>query len=308
MYLEIGRADEASPLLQRLATMSAVLSAPDTLAAADNLANLDRVYYCQRTPGKALPALDQALGILDRLLGPRDIRIARTLATRALVYASLRLYREAIADLQNAEVMMDELPDATPSGILVARNAAGMAYALAKRPAKSEDRLREALSIAESLYGANRPVVVQVLRTRAAALRVNGRRKEAQALEQRAVAIFAANRGANPVGETVNAGALSLWQSAGKPLATAGTGPTPGTSPQSSGLYFSGCFPLLIDVNAEPKLKGRDDHDQNLRHACPASDAVSPQPPARYEPAVGGRNCRARRGQQTVARRALPLQ
>jgi tetratricopeptide (TPR) repeat protein len=212
MYLELGLVDEAAPLVRRFQSIASREQTTDSLSAAQNLVNLGRSYIGQREAAKALPVLDAALGIFEKQLGSADVRIARTLAARALAYATVGRREESIADLTRAKAVLSSLPPVQPFELLDVRLASGMAYALSKEPAQSEACLNEALQIAVDEFGDNHPIVATVLRNHAAALRTLGRKSEAKDLEKRADALLAANRRANPVGMTIDAAFLATWQ------------------------------------------------------------------------------------------------
>jgi tetratricopeptide (TPR) repeat protein len=212
MYLEMGSVDEAALLMRRVQSIAAHEGMPNSVSAAQTLLNLGVIYILQRTPDKAVQVLGKALEIFEKQSEPQGARIVQTLAFRARAYAETGQSSAAITYLERAEAMLHSLTDLQPYDLLVIYNCVGMAYARIKRPTQSEDRFNRALEIAESLFGDGHLIVAVVLKNQATALRILGRKKEAKALEARSDAILASNRTANPVGVTVNAGILGLWQ------------------------------------------------------------------------------------------------
>ena len=104
--------------------------------------------------------------------------------------------------LQATSVRYPKLEVASVAAVL------GLAYSHAGRPAEAESCARQAVSMAEEVYGSGNPRLGFFLATSAATLRQIDRKSEAQEMQKRADAILERRPRATSGGDTVSVNAM----------------------------------------------------------------------------------------------------
>jgi hypothetical protein len=127
------------------------------------------------------------------------------LLDRAAASGNLGHTGDALSDIARATAIESSLRDPSPQIEIDLQVTSGLVYAQAARGAEAEAYLKEALRISEAHYGPNHPVVAFVLRNCDTILRKFGKKQEASNFRQRAKRIMAANEGASPLGNSINA-------------------------------------------------------------------------------------------------------
>jgi tetratricopeptide (TPR) repeat protein len=171
--------------------------------------DLGVVFTMQRKYRQAETLLREALALFETALGPDHPMLASSLKPLTSLLLAQRRYAEAVVPaerawhiLQAASVRYPKLEIASVTAVL------GLAYSHAGRPAEAESCARQAVSMAEEVYGSENPRLGFFLATSAATLRQIDRKNEAQEMQNRANAILERRARATSGGDTVSVSAL----------------------------------------------------------------------------------------------------
>ena len=205
LYADIGRLDRMNPLVRQYEEIAMLKLPPDSLERAESLGNVGRIYLAHNDSRKALPLFQTALEIVESHHAEKAMPFIRVLLDRAAASGKLFHIDDALSDLERASAITSSLADPAPQILIDLQVTSGLVYLQALRRDEAEAAMKAALQTAESHYGLNHPVVAFVLRNYGDVLRKFGKKHEASSNRQRAKRIMAANAGASPVGNAINA-------------------------------------------------------------------------------------------------------
>lgn len=184
LRLQQGRYREAQVLFDAALR---TLDSGNLPALARTLSGIATLHYRFDRLDAAERCYRQALETATRALGNLHPALLSTMASLVEVLQEQRKYTAAEKMLARAEEVRQAFPDAR-EGVAVLVNGGRLAYALRQKP-EAETRFRQALALAERLYGENHPALCPVLSNLASVLRDSGRTTEAVALWRRGIAV-----------------------------------------------------------------------------------------------------------------------
>jgi tetratricopeptide (TPR) repeat protein len=205
LYIDAGHRERMNPFLHQYQEIAMLDLQADSLERAESLGNIGRIYLANNDSRKALPLFQKAVEIVESHHAEKAMPLIRVLLDRAAVSGNLGHIDDAFSDLARASAIVSGMPDPAPQILIDLQVTSGLVYLQASRGAEAEASMKAALQIAESHYGPNHPVVAFVLRNCGVVLRKFGKKQEASIDRERAKRIMAANAGASPVGNTINA-------------------------------------------------------------------------------------------------------
>jgi tetratricopeptide (TPR) repeat protein len=205
LYVDAGHRERMNPFLRQYQEIATLNLPPDSLERAESLGNVGRIYLARNDSRKAFPLFQEAVEIVESHHAEKVMPLIRVLLDRAAASGNLGHTDDAVSDLARASAIVSGMPDPAPQILIDLQVTSGLVYLHASRWAEAEASMKAALHIAESHYGPNHPAVAFVLRNCGAVLRKVGKKQEASIDGQRAKRIMAANAGASPVGNSINA-------------------------------------------------------------------------------------------------------
>jgi tetratricopeptide (TPR) repeat protein len=205
LYVDAGHGERMNPLLRQYQEIAMLNLPADSLERAESLGNMGRIYLSRNDSRKALPLFQKAVEIVESHHADKAMPFIRVLLDRAAASGNLGHTDDALSDLARASAIVSGMADPAPQILIDLQVTSGLVYLQASRGTEAEASMKSALQIAESHYGANHPVVAFVLRNCGSVLRKFGKKQEASIDRERANRIMAANAGASPVGNSINA-------------------------------------------------------------------------------------------------------
>lgn len=193
LYMEYGRYRQAEPLIHHALEIVTALLGSDHPDVGGILSNLASAHMMQNRMAEALAEFARALAILEKSPTGHAPNTASVLSN--LGYLTLKQGNPlgAIAYLKRSISLYDQtLGPAHPEVVTPLLNL-GRVYLALNRAAMAEEALRRAATVAETMLGGEHPLLGEVLSSYSAALRRNGRKREAREMETRAKAILAAD-------------------------------------------------------------------------------------------------------------------
>lgn len=205
LYAESGHRERINSLLPQYREIAVSNLPPDSLERAESLGNVGRIYLAHNDSRNALPLFQKAVEIVESHHADKAMPFIRVLLDRAAASGNRGNTHDALSDIERASSIVSGMADPAPQILLDLQVTSGLVYLQALREAEAEASMKSALQIAESHYGPNHPLVAFVLRNYGAVLRKFGKKQEASIERERAKRIMAANAGASPVGNSINA-------------------------------------------------------------------------------------------------------
>src|SRR5215472_7035494 len=204
VYADAGQIERASPLIRQYQEIAGLNPASDSLASAETLGNLGRIYLKRNDSHKALPLFQKAVEIVESHHAANDM-VVRALLDRAAASGNLGHASDALSDLARASAIVSGMADPPPQILIDLQMTSGLVHFAAARGTEAEECMKAALQIAESHYGPNHPLVAFILHNCDAVLRKFGKKEEASIYRERARRIMAANNSAGTLGNSINA-------------------------------------------------------------------------------------------------------
>jgi tetratricopeptide (TPR) repeat protein len=204
VYADAGQIERASPLIRQYQEIAGLNLASDSLASAETLGNLGRIYLKRNDSRKALPLFQKAVEIVESHHAANDI-VVRALLDRAAASGNVGHASDALSDLARASAIVSGMTDPPPQILIDLQTTSGLVHFAAARGTDAEECMKAALQIAESHYGPNHPIVAFILNNCDAILRKFGKKGEAAIYRERARRIMAANNSAGALGNSINA-------------------------------------------------------------------------------------------------------
>lgn len=192
---EFDDAWQSADRLERLASRSEPPK-QGMLAAALDLAA--RALIERQELDQALSRADRALSLLTSMADTDRSAVARTLATRSLVFLWRGDYRIARADLDRALVIRREIGAIHPETAEIS-GVAGLELYIAGQYVESRDVMRDALRIAEATLREGHPTIVLLLRQSSWPLRALGNLGASRTLAERALTMAEASLPDSPL-------------------------------------------------------------------------------------------------------------
>jgi tetratricopeptide (TPR) repeat protein len=185
-----GKYAEALPIAIEALKAAEAAFGPDDTRVATSLNNLATLNMDQGKYAEAEPLFERALGIDEKALGPDHPNVAICLENLAALYDHQGRYAEAEPLYQGALRIREKAfgPD-DPSVAITLNNLALLYKKQEGKYAEAEPLFERALSIDEKALGPDQTDVATDLDNLAVLYREQGRRAEAEALEQRALRI-----------------------------------------------------------------------------------------------------------------------
>jgi hypothetical protein len=117
-------------------------------------------------------------------------------------------YDEALVLTERAWRILSRNPAVGQPDLLNTMSTLGTLYSLTGRPLAAEVYSKQAVSLAELIYGPDHPRLGYYLRAYAEVLKRQDRKAEAKVVEKRSATILTHNVEVNPVQHTINVNAL----------------------------------------------------------------------------------------------------
>jgi tetratricopeptide (TPR) repeat protein len=151
---------------------------------------LGRIANLERKPAEALAAFQQALTVMEKMIGPNDPELSDLLLEMAGTHRTLQKFDEAEQLLRRALKILESLKeeDNRLRTALVMMRLASVLQILARHE-DAEKYYRAALAIREEVSAPSHPAVADALNELGDFLRLRGRTAEAEPLLRRALAI-----------------------------------------------------------------------------------------------------------------------
>lgn len=209
LFLSGGALRTATPLLAA-SPLTAQQSDEAALQEAARLTDQAFELFQQDNYAEAEPLLQQALQILERILGDTHPDVATSLLNLAEVHEAQGNYAEAeILSRQALQIYEQTLGDTHPD-VAASLNNLGLLYRNQGNYAEAEPLYQRALQIREQTLGADHPEVAVSLDNLADLYRIQGNYAEAEILFQRALQIFERSLGETHPNVAINLSNLAL--------------------------------------------------------------------------------------------------
>ncbi len=209
LYLEERKPADAEPLLMQAIDTLRAMPNPDKVALAVNMNVLAVVYAVQQKGDEGERLLREGLRLLEVELGPEHPMVVSSLTPLTGVLLAQHRYSDAVEPAERAwKILRSSAPHIGDPDLASALDALGLVYAHTGRITEAESVAKQAVDMAERVYGPQHPRTARYLKTYASILQQMNRKSEAKALVKRADGILAQSALDNPTQHTVRANSL----------------------------------------------------------------------------------------------------